>query len=75
MTCTNRKNKEIPYYKILRSQDEDDGEEEDTEASRMPMRIREAVDIRHPSEGGMIQLEALVELKFLNSSFSSLSSY
>ena len=27
------------------------------------------------SEGGMIRLETLVELKFLNSSFSSLSSY
>ena len=27
------------------------------------------------SEGGMIQLEALIELKFISSSFSSLSSY
>ena len=27
------------------------------------------------SEGGMIRLETLIELKFLNSSFSSLSSY
>ena len=28
-----------------------------------------------PSEGGMIRLETLIELKFLNSSFSSLSSH
>ena len=29
----------------------------------------------HISEGGMIQMEILIEHKFINSSFSSLSSY
>ena len=30
---------------------------------------------RHLSEGGMIRLETLIEPKFINSSFSSLSSW
>ena len=30
---------------------------------------------KDPSEGGMVRLETLIELKFISSSFSSLSSY
>ena len=35
----------------------------------------EGHQLHQPSEGGMIRLETLIELKFLYSSFSSLSSY
>ena len=31
--------------------------------------------VGHPSEAGMIRLETLIELKFLNSSFPSCFSY
>ena len=36
--------------------------------------IVDATHIVNDSEGGMIRLEALIELKFTNSSFSRLSS-
>ena len=43
---------------------------------RRPAPTPLAQSVAHPlSEGGTIRLETLVELKFVNSSFSSLSSY
>ena len=52
-----------------------------TEKSRHPTLVRlaarnnsEILWVKVSSEGGMIRLETLIELKFVNSSFSSLSS-
>ena len=47
-----------------------------TDSTRQPVTgvPRRSRRLTNYSEGGMIRLETLIELKFLNSSFSSLSS-